>query len=148
MKSANYPALAWPWVGLLLCCALVGQEYVRQAAGPDAPLTVYNIAVIAVGGTSLALLGLPPRRLASLLGFAVSAGLIAYALHLQYVVGLEPYPLCIFQRICVIGIGLVFLVAAFHNPGRAGATGYALLQLIIGGAGAGFAARQVWLQSL
>ena len=43
---------------------------------------------------------------------------------------------------------VVFLVAAFHNPGRAGAAGYALLQLIIGGAGAGFAARQVWLQSL
>src|SRR4029079_10123631 len=71
-----------------------------------------------------------------------------YALYLQYGVGLEPCPLCIFQRICVIGMGVVFLIAAFHNPGRAGATGYALLQLIIGGAGAGFAARQVWLQSL
>jgi disulfide bond formation protein DsbB len=148
MKAANYPALPWPWVGLLLCCALVGQEYVRQAAGPEAPLTVYNIAIIAVGVTSLALLVLPPRRLAYLLGFAVCAGLMAYALYLQYGVGLEPCPLCIFQRICVIGMGLVFLIAAFHNPGRAGATGYALLQLVIGGAGAGFAARQVWLQSL
>jgi protein dithiol:quinone oxidoreductase len=73
---------------------------------------------------------------------------MAYALYLQYVVGLEPCPLCVFQRICVIGMGVVFLAAAFHNPGRAGATGYALLQLIIGGAGAAFAARQVWLQSL
>jgi disulfide bond formation protein DsbB len=45
-------------------------------------------------------------------------------------------------------MGLIFLVAAFHHPGRAGATGYALLQLVVGGAGAGFAARQVWLQSL
>ena len=78
MKTANYPALPWPWVGLLLCCALVGQEYVRQAAGPDAPLTVYNIAIIAVGVTSLALLVLPPRRLAYLLGFAVCIVLVRY----------------------------------------------------------------------
>jgi disulfide bond formation protein DsbB len=148
MKTANYPALPWPWVGLLLCCALVGQEYVRQAAGPDAPLTVYNLVIVAVGVTSLALLVLPPRRLAYALGFAVCAGLMAYALYLQYVVGLDPCPLCIFQRVCVIGMGIVFLIAAFHNPGRAGASGYALLQLLIGGAGAGFAARQVWLQSL
>jgi disulfide bond formation protein DsbB len=148
MKTANYPALPWPWVVLLLCSALVGQEYVRQAAGPDAPLTVYNIVIMAAGVTSLALLLLPPRRIAYLLGFAVCAGLIAYALYLQYVIGLEPCPLCVFQRICVIGMGLIFLVAAFHHPGRAGATGYALLQLVVGGAGAGFAARQVWLQSL
>ena len=148
MKSANYPALTWPWIGLLLCCALVGQEYVRQAAGPDAPLTVYNVVIMTVGVTSLALLVLPPRRIAYLLGFAVCAGLIGYALYLQYGAGLEPCPLCVFQRICVIGMGIVFLVAAIHNPGRTGATGYALLQLAIGGTGAGLAARQVWLQSL
>jgi disulfide bond formation protein DsbB len=148
MRIANYAALPWPWVGLLLCAALVGQEYVRQAAGPDAPLTVYNIVIMAVGVTSLALLVLPPRRIAYALGFAVCAGLMAYALYLQYVVGLDPCPLCIFQRVCVIAMGVVFLVAAFHNPGRAGASGYALLQLLIGGAGAAFAARQVWLQSL
>lgn len=148
MKTANYPALPWPWVGLLLSFALVGQEYVRQAAGPDAPLTVYNIVIMTVGVTSLALLVLHTRRIAYVLGFVVCAGLIGYALYLQYVVGLDPCPLCIFQRICIIGMGVIFLIAAFHNPGRAGATGYALLQLVIGGAGAGFAARQVWLQSL
>ena len=148
MKPANYPALTWPWIGLLLCCALIGQEYVRQAAGPDAPLTVYNVVIMTVGVTSLALLVLPPRRIAYLLGFAVCAGLIAYALYLQYGAGLEPCPLCVFQRICVIGMGIVFLAAAIQNPGRTGATGYALLQLVIGGAGAGLAVRQVWLQSL
>ena len=76
------------------------------------------------------------------------AGLIGYALYLQYVGGLEPCPLCVFQRICVIGMGLVFVIAAIHNPGRLGATAYALLQLITGGAGIALAARQVWLQSL
>ena len=61
---------------------------------------------------------------------------------------LEPCPLCQLQRACVIGMGIVFLVAALHNPGRMGATFYALLQLLIGGAGIGFATRHVWLQSL
>src|SRR5947208_11866309 len=61
---------------------------------------------------------------------------------------LEPCPLCIFQRVAVIAMGLVFLIAAFHNPGRSGAGAYALLQLLIGGAGAAIATRQVWLQSL
>ena len=62
---------------------------------------------------------------------------MAFAFYLQYVEGLEPCPLCQFQRACVIGMGLVFLVAGYHNPGRTGATVYALLQLVIGGAGVG-----------
>src|SRR5438270_11767116 len=45
-------------------------------------------------------------------------------------------------------MGLIFLVAAIHNPGRLGAAGYAALELLIGGAGIAFATRQVWLQSL
>ena len=148
MSDARYPSIAWPWVGLLLCLALLGQEYLLQAAGPNAPLTVYRIVLMAVGLTSLALILLPPRRIGYLLGFAVCAGLIAYALYLQYVDGLEPCPLCIFQRVCVIAMGLVFLLAAIHDPGRVGAGVYAVLQLLIGGTGAALAARQVWLQSL
>ena len=48
-------------------------------------------------------------------------------LYLQYGLGLEPCPLCIFQRVAVIATGLVFLVAAIHNPGRSGAAFYAVL---------------------
>src|SRR5207237_2076037 len=47
-----------------------------------------------------------------------------------------------------IGMGIVFLIAGFHHPGRGGAAAYALVQLLIGGAGIAFATRQVWLQSL
>ena len=148
MSDARYPAVAWPWVGVFLCLALVGQDYLLQAAGPNASLTVYRIVLMVVGVTSVALILLPPRRVGYLLGFAVCGGLIAYALYLQYVEGLEPCPLCVFQRICVIGMGLVFIIAAIHNPGRPGATGYAFLQLIIGGTGIALATRQVWLQSL
>jgi disulfide bond formation protein DsbB len=148
MNSPRYPALAWPWVGLLLCLALLGQEYLQLATGPNAPLTAYRITLMTVGVTSLALIALPPRRIGYVLGFFVCLGLMGYALYLQYVLQLEPCPLCILQRLCVIGMGVVFLVAVFHNPGRGGATVYALLQLVIGGSGAALAARQVWLQSL
>ena len=148
MNNRRYPSLTWPWVGLLLCLALLGQEYLLQATGSNAPLTAYRITLMAVGVTSLALILLPRRRSAYLLGFLVCAGLMGYALYLQYVMDLEPCPLCIFQRVAVIAMGLVFLIAAFHNPGRSGAGAYALLQLLIGGAGAAIAARQVWLQSL
>jgi disulfide bond formation protein DsbB len=148
MTSPRYPSLTWPWVGLLLCLALLGQEYLQLATGANAPLTAYRITLMTVGVTSLALIALPPRRIGYMLGFFVCVGLMGYALYLQYVLQLEPCPLCVFQRLCVIGMGLVFLVAIFHNPGRGGATAYALIQLVIGGTGAALAARQVWLQSL
>jgi disulfide bond formation protein DsbB len=148
LNNRRYPSLTWPWVGLLLCLALLGQEYLLQATGPNAPLTAYRITLMAVGVTSLALILLPPRRIGYLLGFFVCVGLMGYALYLQYVEGIEPCPLCMLQRICVTAMGVVFLIAVFHNPGRAGAGVYALLQLLIGGAGAAIAARQVWLQSL
>ena len=49
-------------------------------------------------------------------GFLVCAGLTAAALYFQYVMHLEPCPLCIFQRLFVIGAGLVLLAGALHNP--------------------------------
>lgn len=148
MKNPRYPSLTWPWVGLLLCVALLGQEYLQLATGPTAPLTAYRVTLMAVGVTSLALILLPPRRIGYALGFLVCLGLMAYALYLQYGLDLEPCPLCVLQRACVIAMGVVFLVATFQNPRRAGATVYALLQLVIGGAGAVLATRQLWLQSL
>ncbi len=42
------------------------------------------------------------------------------ALYLEHGVGLEPCPLCILQRLAVIGFGLVCLVAAIHGPARTG----------------------------
>ena len=148
MSAPRYPSLTWPWVGLLLCVALLAQEYLLLALGPNAPLTAYRITLMTVAVTSIALIALPPRRLGYVLGFFVCAGLMGFALYLQFALDLEPCPLCILQRIAIVAMGVVFLVAAFHNPGRSGATGYALLQLILGGAGAALALRQVWLQSL
>ena len=133
---------------MLLCLALLAQEYMWRLTGLDAPLPAYRVSLMVIGASCIALVLLPPRRIAYFLGFAVCASLMAYALYLQYAEGLEPCPLCVFQRICVIAMGLVFLIAGMQNPRRMGATVYAVLLLLIGGAGVALAARQVWLQSL
>jgi disulfide bond formation protein DsbB len=148
MSNPRYPSLAWPWVGLLLCLALLGQEYLLLALGSNAPLTAYRVTLMAVGVTSLALILLPPRRIGYVMGFFVCLGLLGWAYYLQYGMDLEPCPLCIVQRVAIAAMGLLFLVAVFHNPGRMGATIYALAQLVVGGFGAAVALRQVWLQSL
>jgi len=90
----------------------------------------------------------PSLRAAYFAGFAVCAALMAYALYLQYVLDLEPCPLCMFQRVMVCAMGGVFLIAALHGPRRAGAWGYAGLQFVLGAAGIGLALRHLWIQSL
>src|SRR4051794_25343116 len=96
----RYSAMPWPWVGLLLAVALVGQEYLFTWFGANSSLaqTSYRILVMAIGTTSLGLLLMPSRRLAYFLGFLVCAGLMGWALWLQYGLDLDPCPLCVLQR--------------------------------------------------
>src|SRR5690606_27527502 len=88
-----------------------------------------------------------PRRLANALGFVACAGLIAYALYAEHVLGLTPCPLCIFQRVAVIAVGVLFLLAALHNPGRTGARVYGVLTGLAALGGVAIAARHVWIQA-
>ena len=88
-----------------------------------------------------------PRSLYSLAVLGCLA-LMAAALYLEHVVGLEPCPLCIVQRVCVIGFGLVCLVAALHAPARAGRRAYAGLALLFAAAGGATAGRQIYLQGV
>jgi protein dithiol:quinone oxidoreductase len=146
----KYTAVPWPWVGLAMTLALLGQEalFTWLGANPSLAQTSYRMLVMTIGATSLALILLPPRRPAYLLGFLVCAGLMAWALWLQYGLQLDPCPLCVLQRVAVIAIGIVFLIAGLHNPGRAGAVVYAGLAFIIGAFGIVTAMRHVWIQSL
>jgi len=90
----------------------------------------------------------PSRRSAYAFGFAACAALMAYAFYLQYVLLVEPCPMCWFQRVAVVAVALVFLVAAIANPGRSGARVVAWLTLLTGGSGIALAARHLWIQSL
>ncbi len=91
---------------------------------------------------------LPGKRQLNLLGFAVCTGLMSFALYAQYQLYLDPCPLCVFQRMAVITVGIAFLIAAIHSPtGWAGRV-YALLIGFIAADGAAVAGRHVWLQNL
>ncbi len=87
-------------------------------------------------------------RAGNLGAVAACAGLMGYALYAQEVLALEPCPLCVLQRVAVIGMGLLFLVAGLHNPGRIGGRVYALLLAAVALLGAAVAGRHVWLQTL
>lgn len=88
-------------------------------------------------------------RTLALGGLALCVLMMAVALGLEHIGGLEPCPLCIFQRVGVMATGLVLVVAAVHNPaGRVGRAIYSVLALAAVAGGAFVAGRHVWLQSL
>jgi disulfide bond formation protein DsbB len=88
-----------------------------------------------------------PRSLFFLAFVGCTLMMIA-ALYLEHVVGLAPCPLCIVQRICVIGFGLVCLIAAIHGPRRTGRRVYSIVALLFALAGGATAIRQIWLQNM
>ena len=73
-----------------------------------------------------------------LLGFVACAALLGFAFFSQYSGGLEPCPLCIFQRIAFAALGLVFLLGGLHAPrGAGGRRAYGVLALVAAGVGIG-----------
>lgn len=98
-------------------------------------------------------MALPASRPLYLLAFFVCVALMGAALYLEHIVGLEPCPLCIIQRVLLILVGLVCLVALIHHP-RARPPAERAVAARLYGAGVAFfallgvavAGRQVWLQ--
>jgi disulfide bond formation protein DsbB len=68
--------------------------------------------------------------------------------YFQHYLQLEPCPLCIMQRVVVMGIAAVLLVAAIHNPGGWGVRVYGALVTLVAAIGASIAGRHIWLQNL
>jgi len=87
-------------------------------------------------------------RLINFAGFGACVALLAYALYTQYGLGLEPCPLCIFQRIAIAALGVVFLLAALHNPRGWGMRVYAFLIGLTALSAVGVAGRHVYVQHL
>lgn len=79
---------------------------------------------------------------------ATCVGLLAYGYYLQYFQDLEPCPMCIFQRLCYMGLALTAVVGAVHGPRGNGVYGYLALLGVFSAIGAAIAARQTWLQHL
>jgi disulfide bond formation protein DsbB len=87
------------------------------------------------------------RRSGNALGLVACAGLMGYALFAQYVLGLAPCPLCIFQRIATILTGILFLIATLHNPRTTGARVYGALIGLAALGGVLISALHIWIQA-
>jgi disulfide bond formation protein DsbB len=91
---------------------------------------------------------MPGRRLLNVLGFLGCSAMMAYALYAEYGLKLTPCPLCVMQRLAVISLGIVFLIAALHGARGAGRFVYGALIFLATLSGAGVAAWHVRLQHL
>ena len=91
---------------------------------------------------------LPSPRLTNFGLFVLMLVGMGVALYLQHYAHLEPCPLCVFQRVSLMSMGIVALIAFIHNPAALVRRIYAGLSLVGALAGVGVAGRHVWLQHL
>lgn len=87
-------------------------------------------------------------RTANFLGAMICAALLAFAYYAQFVLHLEPCPLCIFQRVGIFAVGVIFILAAAHDPAGWGRRVYAVLLGVATVATMGVAVRHLYIQSL
>lgn len=93
-------------------------------------------------------MGLPGRRAGFFLISLACAGAMGFALYAQYVMGLEPCPLCMLQRVGVVAVGGLALLAGLFNPRGIAYRIWSVLIALAAVAGASVSGRQLWLQSL
>ena len=88
-------------------------------------------------------------RIVSCFLFLASVIGMAFALYLEHVQGLAPCPLCVFQRVGLIALGVISLVAFIHNPtSNVMKRIYALLGSVGILWSASVSGRHLWLQYL
>jgi disulfide bond formation protein DsbB len=73
---------------------------------------------------------------------------IGFAMYLEHQLDLHPCPLCMTQRVFIVLVGIVALLAAIQNPGLTGRRIYAVICILAALTGGAIAARHVWLQHL
>lgn len=86
-------------------------------------------------------------RLGQFILFAISLFVLAASFYFQFVKKLEPCPLCLMQRLCVI-LALVLCLMSIYFKSIPARRRILLLQLLLAVAGLYFSGRQLWLQSL
>lgn len=89
------------------------------------------------------------RRLVTVALALAAFGMFAYALYVQRVDKLVPCPLCIFQRVAVVALGVALIVAAtLPARWRIAGNASAVLVGLAGLAGIVVAGRHLYIQSL
>lgn len=80
--------------------------------------------------------------------FGTSVTVLAIGLYLEHVIGFEPCPLCILQRIAYMAIAGLSFFALLHCPKNFFAVIYHVLIFAVAITGLAIAGRQIWLQHL
>lgn len=96
----------------------------------------------------LSMLAIPHSRSLLLLLWVGCSVLIAIALYMQYQMELIPCALCMTQRVFIIAIGVLALIAWLHKPSDRGIRTYAIIGIVLALIGGAFSSRHIWLQSL
>jgi protein dithiol:quinone oxidoreductase len=90
----------------------------------------------------------PEARTVNFLGAAACAAMLLYAIfYVQRHLGLEPCPLCIFQRVTIAFLGVFFLIAALHGARNPSRYIYAFLIGLASSATVAVASRHVYIQA-
>jgi len=80
--------------------------------------------------------------------FLIAGSLLGYAAYSMKILGLEPCTLCITQQFFYCLIGIISLVAFFHNPSVTLSRVYSLFLSLFALTGIWISGRQIWLQGL
>lgn len=87
-------------------------------------------------------------RAVNVWAFVAIVGLLLGATVLQKIVGLEPCPLCIAQRIVFVGLGVLFLIGIFIPPTPWPRRIQNFFVLLFAFGGIALATRQIWIRHL
>lgn len=79
-------------------------------------------------------------------GFLITALTLGFALYLQQHDKLNPCPLCVFQRLIMAALGMVFFCGALFHLNKVGRFLIGGMSLFFSGCGIVFAGRHVWIQ--
>jgi len=74
--------------------------------------------------------------------------LILTALYMQYFMDMIPCALCMTQRVFIIAIGCIALLAWLHKAKALGMRIYTAIGMVLAVIGGGFSSRHIWLQNL
>lgn len=86
-------------------------------------------------------------RIGQFILFAISLFVLAASFYFQFVQKLEPCPLCLMQRLCVL-LALTLCVFGLFFKSITTRRRLLIIQLLIAVAGLYFSGRQLWLQTL
>lgn len=89
-----------------------------------------------------------PNKTLYLLIFLACVGLLASAYYFEYVLYLDPCPLCMMQRIAVLLVGLVGLSGFLLSGTLMKQMIHGVLMILASGFGMAVAGRHIWIQNL